>query len=459
MLMPVKMHKAEKYAIDMRKLPESSRTFFMQSFGCSRKVYNLYVDCLYRALEKAGYEKGDGIPEIKFPEVTEFKKEYSYLKETDSLGLANAKASFEKAWKDFTEQDGHASYTKRALRRDGSGTEPLSFRGLKGMPKFHAKAKGHFSYTTNCQHPGEGKKLKQPTVRLSGNMLHLPKLKADVPLVLHRRLPADAVIGRVTVSMDTDGKMYASIEYTHTVMMDMTLREAAINGDAGIVDSLSFIGLDYSQENFYVDSEGRKANCPRCYRKSEEKLARLQRQLSRMVEGSKNYNRQLAKIRKLHKKIADQRRDFICQEAAYLAKTYDVVVVEDINLRAMGGALKLGKNLHDNGFGMFRERIQHKLKEKGSVLVKVDRWYPSSKTCHVCGHVNPEVVLGVAGWSCPACGAVHERDPNAAVNIREEGKRIFLEFFAGWLAEKAASDKRAGKLSAARKSKKKDAAA
>lgn len=157
MLMPVQFHKAEKYALDMAVLPEETKTFFLQNFGCSRKVYNLYVDYLYRELEKAGYENGDNIPEIKFPEVTAFKEDYPFLKKADSLGLANAKQDFEDAVKKYRDNSDHKSYTKRALRRDESRTEALSFRGLKGMPKFHAKAKGHFSYTTNCQYP-DGKK-------------------------------------------------------------------------------------------------------------------------------------------------------------------------------------------------------------------------------------------------------------------------------------------------------------
>ena len=110
--------------------------FLLKSFGCSRKVYNLYVDFLYDTLEKLGYKGGCELPDITLPEVTSFKKEYPHLKEVDSLALANAKQDFEGAVKCFNQQDDKKSYTKRALRRDRSGTEALSFRGLKGMPKF-----------------------------------------------------------------------------------------------------------------------------------------------------------------------------------------------------------------------------------------------------------------------------------------------------------------------------------
>ena len=452
--MLVTMHKAERYAIDMRSLDEDTKTFFLRSFGCSRKVYNLYVGFLYGELEKRGYRAGDPLPVIKLPEVTSFKKEYPYLKEADSLGLANAKISFEKAMKRYDREYDHKTYTKRALRRASSGTEPLTFRGLKGMPKFHAKARGDFSYTTNCQYPSEGNSLKKPTIRLEGSTLYLPKLKKGVRLVIHRPPAEGAVIGNVTVSMDTDGRMYAAVEYSYPLEMDITLREAAVSGDSSVTGSLSFIGLDYSQKDFYVDSEGRKANCPHSYRKSEGRLGKLQRELSHMKEGSRNYEKKLMEIRKLHLKIRNQRLDFVNKEASYLASRYDAAAVEDIDLRAMGQTLKLGKNLHDNGFGMFRDRLSRKLVEKGSVLVKVDRSFASTKTCSCCGYRNAGITLSVREWDCPECRAHHDRDHNSAINIREEGKRIFLKYFADWLEADAASKKKAAAVSAGRRKKK-----
>ena len=451
---PVTMHKAEKYAVDPKGLTGDIRSFFLQNMGYSRKVYNLFTDFYYDALEKAGYTGGDDIPEVRLPEVTAFKKDYPYLKEADSLGLANEKLNFQKAVKRFRDEYDHRTYTARAVRRDKSGKEPLSFRGLKGIPKFHAKSQGYFSYTTNCQYPAEGKALKRPTIRLEKNILYLPKLKEGVKLIIHRRMPANAVIGNVTVSMDTDGRFFASIEYSYILEMDMELRTAALTGDQNILGRLSFIGLDYSQPDFYVDSEGRKANYPHYYRQSEEKLARLQRQVSHMKEGSQNSQKQLRKIRKLHTRIKNQRLDFIRKEAAYLASRYDVIVVEDIDLRTMGQALTLGKNLHDNGFGLFRDILARKLEAKGSVLVKVDRWFSSTKTCSGCGKKNPDVKLGVSSWICPVCGAAHARDENAAINIREEGRRIFPVYFANWLAEDAKARNRADALSAARRKKK-----
>jgi putative transposase len=225
----------------MRVLDENVRTFFMKNFGCCRKVYNLYVDWLYKQLENFGYVGEDSIPGFKLPEVTEFKKEFDFLKEVDSLGLANAKISFEKAINHFNKECDHKTYTKGAKRRDESGTEKLSFRGLVGMPKFHSKAHGDFSYTTNCQYPTESCKLKNPTILLEGNRLYLPKLKEGVELIVHRPLPKDARIGNVTMSMDTDGRMFASIEYECEIETNTEIQHAVLNEDTRTLNSLNIL--------------------------------------------------------------------------------------------------------------------------------------------------------------------------------------------------------------------------
>lgn len=299
------------------------------------------------------------------------------------------------------------------------------------MPKFHAKKMGHYSYKTNNQLMKTG----NYSIRLNGNVLHLPKLKGDLPLVIHRPLPDGASIRNVTLTRDIDGTLYASVCYEITVSKDTAIREAVINNDQTFIDSLLFLGLDYSQKHFYVDSNGEKANYPFFYRQMEEKLAKEQRKLSLMVYGSNNYYKQKKKVDKLHKKIRNQRLDFINKEVYYLVTHYDVIVVEDIDLRAMGSCLSLGKNLHDIGFGTFRTKLKVKLEDKGSVLVKIDRWYPSTKTCHCCGCKNDDIDLNTETWDCPECGKHHDRDENAAINIREEGVRIFTDYYKTNLKE------------------------
>ena len=225
------------------------------------------------------------------------------------------------------------------------------------------------------------------------------------------------------------------------------MRQAVLNGDSDALNRINILGLDYSQEHFYVDSEGRKANYPHYYRKSESKLAREQRILSRMKKGSSNYKKQLLRVQRSGKKIRNQRNDFINKEALKLSCEYDAVAVENLNLRNMSKSLKLGKNLNDNGFGQFRTRLETKLREKGYVLVKIDRYYPSTKTCHCCGTKNPEIKLGISKWVCPVCGAELDRDENAAINIRNEGKRIFAEYYMEVLKKEELAKARADRRS------------
>ncbi|MCR5457514.1 MAG: transposase [Clostridiales bacterium] len=439
----VTIRKAEKYAVSQRALTDKTRDFFMQNFGCCRKVYNLYVDWLYKKLEEAGYDGGEKIPKNKLPEVTEFKKEYAFLKDVDSLGLANAKISFENAISHFNNDCDHKSYTKKALRRDKSGTEKLTFRGLKGIPVFHSKNHRYNSYTTNCQYPNSVNGLKQPTIRLENNKLYLPKLNDGVELIVHRPFPKDAKIGNVTISMESGGQMYASIEYECIIDKNLDLKQAVISGDKEVLENIRILGLDYSQESFYVDSEGRKANYPHFYMETEEKLSRELRKLSHMVMGSSNYNKQLSKVQKTGRKIKNQRNDYINKEALKLSREYDAVAVEDLDLRNLSQSMRLGKKLNDNGFGQFRVVLENKLRDKGSVLVKVDKYYPSTKMCHCCGFKNAEVKLGVRKWPCPNCGVVHDRDENAAINIREEGKRIFADYYKSVLEKEEQAEMRA----------------
>lgn len=452
---PITMNQAQVYGISKQNSKEIFQ-FFQKNFGCTRKVYNLCVDSCYKQLEQAGYTDGDDLPELSFPKVSALKKDYPYLKEADGLGLANSVLDFQKAYKIFRNQKDRSVYRKSALRLDRSGKEPLSFRGLKGIPRFHAKSAGYFSYRTACQYQKEGNALKRPTIRLEGGILYLPKLKHGVKLIIHRKLPEDAHILNATVFMDTDGTYQVSICYSYTFLMEMDYREAAAQ-EQPIPKGTRFLGLDYSQKDLYVDSEGRKANYPKYYRRSEQKLARLQKSICRKEKNGMNYQKTMRKIQKLHTKIKHQRHDYLQKLSTELVSRYDVIVVEDINLRAMGGCLSLGKNLHDNGFGLFREMLAYKLWKKGSCLVRIDRMYPSSKTCSVCGAVKPDLKLSDRIYICPKCGCVIDRDYNAAVNILEEGKRIFLTYLKEAM-EKAEEAKIRQEAAKERRQKKKKAA-
>ena len=161
--------------------------------------------------------------------------------------------------------------------------------------------------------------------------------------------------------------------------------------------------------------------------RSQKKLTKLQRKLSRKKKGSSNRQRARLKVQKLHDKIANQRLDFCHKESRRLADNYDVICLEDINLKGMSQTLKLGKSVMDGGFGMFRSFLEYKMKGKGGYVVYIDKWFPSTQLCNCCGYKNAETRnLSVRNWVCPQCGAYHDRDVNSALNIKREGLRMLF---------------------------------
>ena len=165
-------------------------------------------------------------------------------------------------------------------------------------------------------------------------------------------------------------------------------------------------------------------------RKAEKKLAKAQRKLSKKKKGSRNRDKQRLRVAVLHEKITNQRHDFLHKKARFLADRYAVIGIEDINVKAMakrkkGGKFSFGKSVEDNGWNMFTKILEYKLAWQGKQLVRIDKWFPSSQLCHVCGYQNKETKdLSIREWDCPKCGSHHNRDKNAAINIREEARRI-----------------------------------
>lgn len=400
------VHRGYKYRIYPT---DEQKQFFMKIFGCRRKIYNTYVDALYTQLENLGYQNGYiNLKSLHFDTPASLKRVFPYLKEADSLALCNAQLAFRGAVARFNKEFDKVSYTKRAKRRlKNLGITP-TFRDLKGMPRFKSAKAGDFSYTTNNQ-SNDG---KWSNITLQGSMLHIPKFATDIVVKVHRPLPKNCIIKNATISMDVRGHFSVSLGVEYVA-------------DISPVEPKTFLGLDYSQSNFFVDSEGKKANYPHYYRQAEVKLAREQRKLSHMVEGSNNWVKQKRRVSLLQGKVANQRRDWLHNQSTAIANNFDMVAVEDIDLRALSQTLRLAKNLQDNGFGMFRTMLKYKLEERGKQFVKIDRYYPSSKTCRHCGYVYAELQLE-RQWTCPCCHSVIDRDCNAAINIREVGKSMLL---------------------------------
>ena len=188
-----------------------------------------------------------------------------------------------------------------------------------------------------------------------------------------------------------------------------------------------FIGIDFAMQGMCVFSTVERAEYPMFYRNTEKKLAREQRKLSRCQKGSQNYKKQKKRVALCHEKIRNQRKDFQHKLSASLAESFDAICVEDLNLKGMAGGFHLGKGVHDNGYGLFLSMLEYKLEERGKYLIKVDRYFASSKICSACGKKKEKLSLSERIYYCE-CGHRMDRDVNAAVNIMNEGKRIFAEY-------------------------------
>ena len=230
----------------------------------------------------------------------------------------------------------------------------------------------------------------------------------------HREIPEGYKLKSVTISRSSSGKYYASLLYEYTVFENQT--------DCKSKEE-NILGMDYAMGGMAVLSDGTRCAYPSYYRKAEEKLSREQRKLSKCEKGSRNYQKQRKKVALCHEKVRNQRKDFQHKLSRNLAKQYDAVVVEDLNMKAMSQCLNLGKGIMDNGYGQFLNMLDYKLKEQGKKLVKVNRYYPSSKACSKCGKVKQKLLLSERVYKCD-CGNVMDRDVNAAINLREEGRRL-----------------------------------
>ena len=394
-----------KYKI---KPTKEQREYFDKAFGCTRKMYNYYIESLYKQLESKGFTNGKiSMKEIVIDSPKDIKDKFSYMKEIDSLAFCNVQIQFKKAITKYNDESDHKSFSKRAKKREKTLGIIPTFKDIKGMPKFHSKKNNDNSFTTNNQSRGG----KWSDIKLVDGMLSIPKLKSTIKIVYHRPLPNNSIIKNITISKDYKGIYYVSICVEYEIEDKKT-------------SSNEILGLDYSQYDFYVSSEGEIANYPKYYRSMEEKLKIEQRKLSRKQLKSNNWIKQKKKISKIQNKIANQRKDWLHRKSFELAELYDVVIVEDINLRAMAQTLKLAKNLSDNGFGMFRDMLKYKLEERGKQFIKIDKWYPSSKTCSCCGNIKENLQLADRTYTCDNCGLEINRDLNASINIKEVGSTL-----------------------------------
>ena len=288
-----------------------------------------------------------------------------------------------------------------------------SFKKKSGFPKFHSKRMNRQTYmTTNKRqiaYDAENREVRLP-------FLGWMRCSDD-------RILMNPDFKYATVSRQ-NGKYYVSITYSiEKAVCPVSMSESQA------------LGLDYKSDGLYVDSNGNMAGMPKWFRDNQAKLKKEQRKLRNKVGSQKgetkshNYLKQLQKVRNLHEHIANQRLDCLHKESTRLADQYDAILIEDLDMKAIANkGFGNGKATLDNGWGMFTTMLDYKMAERGKHLQKIDRWYPSSQTCNVCGYINSEAKnLSIRKWTCPHCGAVHDRDINAALNIKREGLRLLNE--------------------------------
>ena len=361
-------------AYKIRLYPNAEQQiFFAKSFGCSRFIWNRML--------------GDKIDHFKATKTTlnntpaQYKKEFEWLKEVDSLALANVQQNLRAAYSKF-------------------------FKGGTGFPKF--KKKGvRDSYTTNNQ---------KGTVAVTKNTVKLPKIGH-----INAKFPdkINGLIKSATVSRNPSGKYFVSL-----------LVETIINE---LPKTQSNIGIDLGLTDFIVLSDGTKVANPKFLSKLQDKLAREQKILAkrravakadqRKLAESRNYQKQKLKVAKIYEKITNSRQDFLHKISFNLVKNHDVIAIEDLNVKGMVKNRKLAKAISDSSWSAFTTMLAYKADWYGKQLVKIDRWFPSSKTCSNCNHLltKAELPLSVRTWNCPTCSQQNDRDINASINILHQG--------------------------------------
>ena len=356
-----KIVKAYKYRLYPN---DDQKTMINKTIGCARFIYN------HMLADKIQHFNNNKKSLNNTP--AEYKNEYNWLKEVDSQALSQS------------HQDLNIAYNR-------------FFNKQNKFPKFKKK----------CQRDSYRSCVVNNNIRIEGKYIKLPKIGL-VEIRMERSLPKESIIKNVTVSKTKTNKYFVSIQFENEKEIKAVIPE-------------TYLGLDYSMPCFYVDSDGNSANSYRLYRTSEVKLAKEQRKLSKMVRGSNNYKKQRLKLAKIHEVIANKRKDFLHKKSREITNLYDVVCVEDLNMKTMAKSMNFGKSVHDNGWGMFVNMLQYKLEESGKYLVKANKWFPSSKQCSSCGNKNDELKLSDRVYHCKNCGLEIDRDHNAAINLRKYG--------------------------------------
>lgn len=335
-------------------------------FGHTRWVYNYFLNERKEQYQKS--KKSDNYY-AQAKTLTEIKKneETQWLKDVNSQTLQFALRSLDTAFLNF-------------------------FRGNAQFPRF--KSRKHKNTFTIPQ-----------LGAIEDGKINIPKFKDGIKVKLHREVKGK--IGKMSITKTPTGKYYVSI-FTEQEVGELPKTNKRV-------------GIDLGLKDFVITSDNKKFKNNRYTKKYARELKKAQQHLSRKQKGSNGFEKQKLKVAKIHEKIASCRLDTLHKVSKELVESYDLISVEDLNVKGMIKNHKLSKHIADASWGNFITLLQYKCDWYGKELVKVNRFYPSSKTCGNCGWINQDLKLSDREWTCNSCGVIHDRDVNASLNILKEG--------------------------------------
>lgn len=364
------MEKAFKYRI----YPNATqRKLIQKTFGCVRFVYNHYLAKCKQLLK-------ENQPRLTYKQcsrdLTQLKGENIWLKEPDKFALQNALRYLDNAYeKYFTQKD-------------------------CGYPQFKSKKTSHQSYQTN---------FTNNNIEFLQNKIKLPKL--GKVRIRDKQYPKGRILN-ATISKNPSGQYFISLCCTDVLILPFTSTKKAV-------------GIDLGLKDYVITSSGLKYQNPKYLGRALKRLAFLQRELSRKTRGSSNWEKARIRLAKWHLHIANQRKDYLHKISRELVGQYDVISVEGLRVSHMVQNHCLARAIEDASWSEFRRQLQYKANWYGKVFVELGTFYPSSQLCSVCGCQNKDVKnLSIRYWQCPNCHTYHDRDINAAINIREKGLEI-----------------------------------